>query len=118
MDRSVFLYLVPAHFYEPVTNISAAAGESAVLTCQAEGDQPLRVAFTSTPRNAHIPLSPSNVGTPGESSGMHGSGPFKAVLQLTVVTRDDAGAYYCSASNTYGEDRMVIYLQVKGRIQC
>ncbi|XP_071450798.1 cell adhesion molecule Dscam2-like [Hetaerina americana] len=114
LTKVIFLQVnVPAHFYEPVTNISAAAGDPAVLTCQAEGDHPLRVAFTSTPRNAHVPLSSSNVGTPVESSGMHGSGPSKAILQLSVVTRDDAGLYYCSASNTYGEDSMVIHLQVK-----
>lgn len=96
---------VPAHFSQRTTNQSAVAGEAAVLSCPALGDSPLRVSWVSGPRSLGT-AQVREVATPG--------GGIAAELHLTALTRRDAGAYRCVATNEFGQDEMLLHLHVKG----
>lgn len=38
-----------------------------------------------------------------------------SVLGIASTTREDSGRYFCIGSNSYGQDRMTIYLFVQGK---
>lgn len=98
---------VPAHFRMRTLNQSGVAGESVVLTCEAEGDLPLRVVWGAAPR-LHTPPPHSRPTPSGLASEIH----------LPALSRRDAGPYHCTAHNEFGEDHMVIYLTVRGKNSC
>ncbi|XP_047000635.1 Down syndrome cell adhesion molecule-like protein Dscam2 [Schistocerca americana] len=96
---------VPAHFRTRAMNQSGTAGEATVLTCEAEGDLPLRISWTAS----HRSLTPSHTQTL-ERQIPNG---IAAELHLEDLSRRDAGPYRCSATNEFGQDEMTIYLTVK-----
>ncbi|XP_063232283.1 cell adhesion molecule Dscam2-like [Bacillus rossius redtenbacheri] len=96
---------VPPHFKTHAVNQSGVAGEAAVLVCEVEGDQPLRVSWTAV-RHALTPL---------HSRMVERATPTGRVLELHLerLERRDAGPYRCSASNDFGQDELVLHLAVK-----
>lgn len=87
-----------------MVNQSGVAGDGIVLSCEAEGDLPLRVSWGLTPR-LHTPPAHSRHTSSGLASEIH----------MHDLTRRDAGSYHCSAHNEFGDDSMVVYLTVRGR---
>jgi hypothetical protein len=81
-------------------NQSGIAGDKLVLTCEAEGDQPLKVTWNSPP--------PAPIQTRQTPNGM------VSELHLKYLSRSYAGTYLCTATNSYGYDYMSIHLSVKG----
>ncbi|XP_066294583.1 leucine-rich repeat and fibronectin type-III domain-containing protein 5-like [Branchiostoma lanceolatum] len=84
--------------------VSVKAGETATLVCQAEGDPEPEIAWT-TPDGTTIKQ--------GENAGKmevarHGT------LTITKATREDGGAYTCTASNAGGQDTKVTKVNVVG----
>ncbi|PSN41375.1 Down syndrome cell adhesion molecule-like protein 1 [Blattella germanica] len=107
LSKVIFLRVnVPAHFRSRAVNQSGVAGEGIVLVCEAEGDLPLRVAWSAS----HRPLNPSLTQTPTRET-QHG---VTSELHLEALSRRDAGPYRCSARNDFGQDEMIVYLTVKG----
>lgn len=103
-DRNC-VYSVPAHFRSRTVNQSGVAGEGVILICEAEGDLPLRVIWGISPR-LHVPPAHSRHTPTGLASEIH----------LNNLSRRDAGVYHCTAQNEFGEDNMVVYLTVRGKI--
>ncbi|XP_065220187.1 cell adhesion molecule Dscam2-like isoform X2 [Planococcus citri] len=90
---------VPAHFRVKFINQSGIAGDKMVLTCEAEGDQPLRVTWNTPP--------PAPIHTRHTPTGL------ASELHLNYLSRSYAGIYHCTATNSFGYDHMSIHLTVK-----
>lgn len=95
-----FFIIVPAHFRVKFINQSGIAGDKLVLTCEAEGDQPLRVTWNTPP--------PAPIHTRHTPNGL------ASELHLNYLSRSYAGIYHCTATNSFGYDHMSIHLTVKG----
>ncbi|XP_075215283.1 cell adhesion molecule Dscam2-like [Lycorma delicatula] len=93
---------VPAHFKSRIINQSGVSGEDLVLMCEAEGDLPLRVSWSSAP-SMQLPLAHSR----------HTESGLISEIQIHNFSRKHAGAYHCNANNEFGQDSMVIYLSIK-----
>ncbi|XP_039276469.1 Down syndrome cell adhesion molecule-like protein Dscam2 [Nilaparvata lugens] len=103
LKKNIFVNInVPAYFKERIVNESGVAGEDRVLMCEAEGDRPLRLTWSSTPP---LQLPPAHT--------RHTASGAASELHLRSLSRHDAGAYYCAASNQFGQDSMVIHLAVR-----
>ena len=91
---------VPAHFRTRSFNQSGIAGRAIVLSCEAEGDLPIRITW-----NSH-----------GSSAVYTKQTTSSAVseLHLERLSRQHAGVYRCTASNAFGYDHMAIFLSIKG----
>lgn len=79
------------------------SGEDIILKCEAEGDLPLRVSWSSAP-SMQLPLAHSR----------HTESGLVSEIQIHNFSRKYAGAYHCNANNEFGQDSMVIYLSIKG----
>ncbi|XP_063231783.1 cell adhesion molecule Dscam2-like [Bacillus rossius redtenbacheri] len=109
LSKAIFLQVnVPAHFKLRTANQSGVVGDGALLTCEAEGDLPLRVSWSE-------PRRPSGAagGGRGIATERHTRRGVTAELRLERLARGDAGAYRCSAANNFGQDEMVVHLAVK-----
>lgn len=95
-------FSVPAHFRIKSMNQSGIAGDKLILTCEAEGDQPLRILWNTAPP-APIHMRPTSTGLASE-------------LHLNHLSRSYAGTYHCTATNSFGYDHMAIHLTVKGTV--
>ncbi|RZF32964.1 hypothetical protein LSTR_LSTR000834 [Laodelphax striatellus] len=103
LKKNIFVNInVPAYFKQRVVNQSGVAGDDIVVSCDAEGDRPLRLSWSSTPP-LQLPQPHNRQTANGQASDLH----------LRSLTRQDAGAYYCVASNQFGQDNMVIHLAVR-----
>ncbi|GLH10491.1 Protein sidekick [Gryllus bimaculatus] len=106
LSKVIFLRVnVPAHFTSRIVNQSGVAGEDVMLSCEAKGDLPVHVTWSTSHRS--LTPSQSQVTEEQTSSGLI------AKLHLDSLSRRDAGPYHCSAMNEYGQDEMMIYLTVK-----
>lgn len=77
------------------------------LACEAEGDLPLGISWSAV----HRPLTP---GLP-QVRERHTALGLTSEFHLENLTRSDAGAFHCSATNEFGQDETIIYLIVKGK---
>uniref|UniRef100_A0A1A9WXF2 Down syndrome cell adhesion molecule n=1 Tax=Glossina brevipalpis TaxID=37001 RepID=A0A1A9WXF2_9MUSC len=88
--------------------ITVRRGDRVTLRCEADGDQPLDISWRGKSNRIdpsfdvryHIKDSPLSRGVVSE-------------LTILQTILSDRGEYSCIASNTYGHDRGVIYLQVQ-----
>ncbi|RZF43885.1 hypothetical protein LSTR_LSTR007221, partial [Laodelphax striatellus] len=102
LKKDIFLTInVPAHFTSRSLNQSIVLGSDVSLTCEAEGDLPLRVTWGSGPAKLPPPQT------------RHTSTGLVSEIHLHSFSRRYAGAYHCTAHNDFGHDTMVIYLAVK-----
>ncbi|XP_075216136.1 cell adhesion molecule Dscam2-like [Lycorma delicatula] len=103
LKKNIYIRVnVPAYFKSRIMNQSGIAGEDIILICEAEGDLPLRVTWSSAPP---LQLPPAH--------SRHTSSGLASEIHLRSLSRRDAGAYYCIASNQFGQDNMVIHLTVR-----
>ncbi|KAI9578570.1 hypothetical protein GQX74_009144 [Glossina fuscipes] len=88
--------------------ITVRRGDRVTLRCEADGDQPLDISWRGKSNRIdpsfdvryHIKDSPLSRGVVSE-------------LTILQTILSDRGEYSCIASNTYGHDRGIIYLQVQ-----
>lgn len=84
-------------------NQTGVVGQSVVLSCEAEGDFPIQLTWSSFINSAvyskQMPTS--------EISELH----------IDRLTRQHAGIYRCTAINSFGYDHMIIFLSIKGNIK-
>ncbi|XP_039278210.1 Down syndrome cell adhesion molecule-like protein Dscam2 isoform X4 [Nilaparvata lugens] len=103
LKKTIFLRVnVPAHFATRTVNRSGVAGEEVTLTCEVDGDLPVQVLWSASPR-LHLPPAHSR----------HTARGVASEIRFINVTRRDAGTYHCNAHNHYGQDSMTIHLAVK-----
>jgi len=95
-------YTVPAHFRSKNFNQSGIVGHSVTLACEAEGDFPIRITWSSFANSA--------------ISSKETSTSLISELRLDRLNRQNAGIYRCTASNSFGYDHMAIHLSVKGNL--
>ncbi|KAL1110232.1 hypothetical protein AAG570_008309 [Ranatra chinensis] len=96
--KTIFLMVnVPAYFRIHSVNHSGMAGDSVYLSCEAEGDLPLRITWGDSPRGI-LPVPHVRHTSTGLVSEIH----------LTALSSSDAGKYHCSAHNDFGHDSMII----------
>ncbi|XP_062558821.1 basement membrane-specific heparan sulfate proteoglycan core protein isoform X3 [Armigeres subalbatus] len=76
----------PRISFSPVMPMVVRTGETVIIFCNATGAQPLHVRWHGE-GGQHLP------------NRIRVSGQY---LQFTQITQDDAGRYYCSAANLYG----------------
>lgn len=93
---------VPAYFRSKNFNQSGIVGHSVTLACEAEGDFPIRITWSSF---ANSVISSKETPT-----------SLISELRLDRLNRQHAGIYRCTASNSFGYDHMAIHLSVKGGI--
>lgn len=93
-------FTVPARFKEKSINKSGVAGSRVVLTCQAEGSEPLNIEWSP---------SGENINTRNTNKGIISE------LYLNSLHSSQTGTYTCMASNSYGYDHMMINLMVRGK---
>ncbi|XP_055601853.1 basement membrane-specific heparan sulfate proteoglycan core protein-like isoform X2 [Uranotaenia lowii] len=76
----------PRITFSPTMPIIVRSGETVTITCNATGEQPIRVAW----HGENGQTLPNTV----RASGQY--------LQFTRIAPEDAGRYYCSATNRHG----------------
>ncbi|XP_039276122.1 Down syndrome cell adhesion molecule-like protein Dscam2 [Nilaparvata lugens] len=103
LKKSIYVKVnVPAHFKTKIINQSGMSGQELILKCEAEGELPLRVSWSTIPVQ---PLPPAH--------SRHTSSGLISEIQFHNFSRKHAGAYHCNANNEFGQDNMVIYLTIK-----
>ncbi|XP_047475797.1 Down syndrome cell adhesion molecule-like protein Dscam2 isoform X2 [Penaeus chinensis] len=126
---------VPPQFEEHEENVTVSAGRRAMLKCEAYGDLPIAVTWTTgnpatritTPglNDGHLKikeavLNGSLASFPTGSSVRTGSPVstdreqgFRSVLSVSTKSRHDSKVFFCLATNIYGNDTKTISLIVQ-----
>ncbi|XP_071519102.1 LOW QUALITY PROTEIN: cell adhesion molecule Dscam2-like [Panulirus ornatus] len=88
------------------TSVDVRAGESALLECRVRGDRPLTVTWAL--RGSSLHHSPRY----SEKASVEPGGETVAKLEVSAAIQTDAGAYTCTAHNTYGRNSRTVRLNV------
>ncbi|KAL1394552.1 hypothetical protein pipiens_011875 [Culex pipiens pipiens] len=76
----------PRISFSPTMPMVVRSGETVTITCNATGEQPIRILW----HGENMQYLPDRIRVSGQ------------YLQFTQITQEDAGRYYCSASNRHG----------------
>ncbi|GAB6024302.1 hypothetical protein CHUAL_008994 [Chamberlinius hualienensis] len=110
LDISKLVYLdvlVPAYLEDRLRNESAVKGKSALISCSAKGDEPIRLRWKVNDR----PINSNN--SNNSRVGVVATKQMTSELRISTVEQRDTAVYQCEASNAYGHDTAKIYLLVK-----
>ena len=124
MTESEASYVTPEVRVEPSVS-KIFAGNSQQLNCFSSGNPPPRVTWFK--RDGELPLGNyiaisavckicDVININDVISDVTGSEQTGGVLRLRDLTVDDSGTYECTASNTVGEARGFVDLQVIGKL--
>ncbi|XP_026321143.1 Down syndrome cell adhesion molecule-like protein Dscam2 isoform X3 [Hyposmocoma kahamanoa] len=110
LSKLIFLKVnAPARFPMKSKTVQVTAGEAAHLQCAASGDAPLEISWRS-PHHHTIAHHLDQRYTIREQVLDDG---LVSELSILQTYRQDTGALTCRASNTYGQDEMLIHLVVQ-----
>ncbi|XP_073976308.1 Down syndrome cell adhesion molecule 2 isoform X2 [Rhodnius prolixus] len=98
------------YFSDPPRTVTVKKGDTAVLTCRVQGDTPISVRWF---RQGKIPLTPVTNYRVNLRQELTGEGVVVGELQVAGTEAADSGAYFCKASNLYGEDQQLVQLTVQ-----
>lgn len=91
----------PRITFSPTMPMIVRSGETVTIICNATGEQPIRVQWHGE-NGQHLP------------DRTRVSGQY---LQFTQITQEDAGRYYCSASNRHGNVTKVAEVIVNSKYE-
>ncbi|KAK7792151.1 hypothetical protein R5R35_000418 [Gryllus longicercus] len=97
------------YFSSPSKVVTVKKGDTATLRCEVSGDQPIGVAWWRGAKAELTPASDYRVSMKQERTPEG----VVAEMQIAGAEASDAGAYFCRASNDFGDDQQLVQLQVQ-----
>ena len=102
-------FSVPVYFEVKSMNRSGVVRGSAVLVCNAWGDQPISIVWKQGHnKQIYSSMERFSIVEANTSTGLMNS------LTISSVTRSDGGDYTCIASNKFGSAALEVKLSVFG----
>ncbi|XP_048515678.1 Down syndrome cell adhesion molecule-like protein Dscam2 isoform X2 [Athalia rosae] len=97
------------YFAAPSRLVTIKKGDTATLHCEVHGDKPVTVTWL---KGGKVELNPSTNYRVTVKQEVTPDGVV-AQLQIASAEASDSGAYFCLASNLYGQDQQLVQLVIQ-----